>query len=210
MTWVAVIALAALTFAVAAFALRLPRTGWAVFGAVLMLGLAGYALQGSPSQPSTPKAAGPGDPVGSAMLIESRRALFGADQLPARHVVTADGFARRGRFAEAAEFLTGATAENPQDAEAWVALGNALAEHTGGRLTPAALYAYSRAEQAAPGHPAATYFYGVGLIRSGQPDQAGAVWRELLANAPEDAPWRAELEAQLARLDAMVAQGLQR
>ena len=53
--WLAVCALALMAFALAAFLLRLPRQGLALFGAVLVLGLAGYAWQGSPGQPAAPK-----------------------------------------------------------------------------------------------------------------------------------------------------------
>ena len=55
--WLAVAALALAAFALAAFLLRLPREGLTLFGAVLVFGLAGYAWQGSPGQPSAPKPA---------------------------------------------------------------------------------------------------------------------------------------------------------
>jgi len=74
--WLAVAALALAAFALAAFLLRLPREGLALFGAVLVFGLAGYAWQGSPGQPSAPKppAASLSD-QGEAM-VEGRAALF--------------------------------------------------------------------------------------------------------------------------------------
>ena len=47
MTWLPILALAVLAFLIVAFVFRLPKSGWAMFGAVLMFGLAGYALQGA-------------------------------------------------------------------------------------------------------------------------------------------------------------------
>ena len=44
--WLAILSLALVSFAIAAFNLRLPREGFAVFGAVLLFGLVGYAWQG--------------------------------------------------------------------------------------------------------------------------------------------------------------------
>ena len=43
MGWLSILLLAGAAFVLAAFALRLPREGWAVFAAILLLGLAGYA-----------------------------------------------------------------------------------------------------------------------------------------------------------------------
>ena len=56
MTWLPVIVLAAVTFAIAAFVLRTPKRGWTLIAAVLVFGLAGYALQGSPDLAAAPKA----------------------------------------------------------------------------------------------------------------------------------------------------------
>ena len=99
-----------------------------------------------------------------------------------------------------------AVTEDPQDAEAWAALGNVLVEHAGVQLTAAALYAYSRAEAADPGNPAPSYFLGIALLRAGRPLETRALWAELLDQAPADASWRAALADRLARLDAMLGQ----
>lgn len=207
MTWIPILALAAIVFLVAAFALKLPRSGWTLFGAALMFGLTGYALQGSPDLPAAPKERVPEANESNSAMIEARRDLFGRNQPPANLVVTADAFSRSGRFSDAAKLLRGAIERNPRDAEAWVALGNALVEHADGNPTPAAMFAYSRADQAAPGHPAPAYFYGVSMLNANQPQQTRAIWAEILENAPEDAPWRETMQGQLDRLDEMLSQG---
>ncbi|GMM93997.1 tetratricopeptide repeat protein [Qipengyuania sp. MTN3-11] len=206
MTWLPILALAALVFLVAAFLLKLPRSVWTLFGAALLFGLAGYATQGSPGQGGSPKQLTPEAVETGELIVEARREFFPANEMPSRFVVTADAFARRGDFAQSAQFLRNAVEENPQDTEAWIALGNALTEHADGQLTAAGMYAYSRAEQLAPRNPAAGYFAGLGLLRSGQPGRARAIWADLVASAPEDAEWRPALEERLARLDAMLAQ----
>ena len=53
--WFAVAALALAAFALAVLVMKLPRHGLTLFGAALVFGLAGYAWQGSPGQPSAPK-----------------------------------------------------------------------------------------------------------------------------------------------------------
>lgn len=205
MSFFPVIALAAVAFGIAVLALRLPRAGWTLLGAALLFGLAGYALKGSPGQAGAPKSEDAALAAGGEELVEARRAIYGPAP-PSRFVTVADGFARRGQFADAAGILRGSLAETPDDPEAWLALANALAEHSGGQLTPAAVYAYERAERADPDNPGPGFFLGVALIRSGRLQQARALWAAMLADAPPDAPWRAGLDDRLGRLDTLIAQ----
>ena len=207
MSWLPVLLLAGTAFLAAAFALKLPRGGYTLLGAALLFGLAGYALQGSPGAPAAPGKASIDDEGTSLLMVEARREFFDPDVLPSRHLVTSDAFARRGNPEQATGFARSAVAENPRDAEAWTALGNALVDHADGRLTPAALYAYGQAQRAAPDSPAPGFFLGFALLRAGQPDRARALWAELVAKAPADAPWRPAMAERLARLDAVLAAG---
>jgi len=206
MSWLPIIALALAAFVIAAFVFRLPKDGWALFGAAVLFGLAGYALQGNPGYASAPKDSAPEVSEANFAMIDGRREFFDPESVPSRFVTVSDAFARKGQYGDAANMLGNAVKENPNDVEAWVALGNALIEHAGGSLTPAALYAYSRAEQLAPTNPGASYFLGIGLLRNGRPGEARSVWADLLAQAPEDASWREQLAERVERLDALIAQ----
>lgn len=206
MSWLPVILLSVAAFAVAAFLLKLERRNWMMFAAVLLFGLAGYALQGSPDSPSAPKQARSNENQSGEAIVAARRALFDPAQPIPSYLTVSDGFARQGRFEEAAQLLRNGTAENPGHGEGWLALANALVEHASGQVTPASLYAYSKAEQAMPGNPGPAYFLGVALLRSGMPGQARQVWAELLANSPEDAPWREDMQARIEQLDNMLQQ----
>ncbi len=196
--------LAGAAFATAALLLRLPRTGWALFGAALLFGLAGYALQGDPGMAGAPKDAAPVASESGEAMITARRALFDPNQPPSRFVTVADGFARRRQYDDAAGILLGAVKQNPRDTEAWLALGNALIEHTDGAPTPAALYAYSRAEIADPRHPGAAYFLGIAMLRADRPQETRAIWSELISAAPADAPWLPAMRERLLQLDALL------
>ena len=205
MSWLPILLLAVLVFGVAAFVLKLPRTLWMLFGSTLLFGLAGYGMQGNPGQAAAPAPARQSDASQSGeLMVAARREFYPEGRLPSRFVVTADAFTRRGQHEQAANFLRNAVAENPQDGEAWLALGNALVEHADGRLTAAALYAYSQAEEVSPNNPAPTYFLGLAFLRAGEPDKTLALWRELLDSAPEDAEWKGPLAARLARLKAIL------
>ncbi|WP_133364946.1 tetratricopeptide repeat protein [Qipengyuania sediminis] len=205
MSWLAILLLAAAAFALGALGLRLPRQGYTLLGAALLFGLAGYALQGEPGRPAAPSEARAPQVGSGAPLVEIRRELFGAAILPSRFLITSDAFARRGDFIGAAGFARSALADNPNDAEAWTALGNAMLEHAGGRMTPAAHYAYDEAERARPGHPAPAYFRGLAHLRAGEPERTLELWSAILAKAPPDAPWRAGVAARVAFLAQALA-----
>lgn len=210
MSWIPVLLLAGAAFLAAALVLKLPRGGYTLLGAALLFGLAGYALQGSPGAPMAPGQPLPEDESTGALMVEARRAFFDPDVLPSRYLVTSDAFARRGDSVGAAGFARSAIADDPGDAEAWIALGNALVDHAGGRLTPAALHAFGQAQSRAPDSGAPAYFLGLAYLRSGEPRRTREIWAELLANAPSDAQWRPAMAERLARLDMLLAAGAPR
>jgi cytochrome c-type biogenesis protein CcmH len=205
MTWILALVLAAAAFVLAVFVLRAPRQSWEAIGAALLLGVAGYALQARPV-PAAPKVAQErivGDP---AALVKARGRVTRSGIPPNdRWVVIADALARNGQFADAAEVLRGATDADPKNAEAWLAMANALVAHADGTLTPASLYAFRRAAAAAPEHPGPPFFLGLALAQSGRFEEARGLWSRLLTATPSDAPWHAELVDKLQRLDTIMA-----
>lgn len=206
MGWLAAVLLAVAGFAALVLLFKAPRRGWEAIGAALLLGIAGFAWQARPAQPGAPKEAAQAQRKDAAALVAARQELAKeSGQTPNSWTVIADAFARNGQFGDAAGVVLGAVEKNPNDADAWLALANNLVGHAEGALTPAARYAYQRAAQADPQHPGPEFFLGLALAGSGKLDEGRAMWADLLARAPKDAPWRADLEARLARLDAFIA-----
>lgn len=206
MVWVPILLLGLFALLTAMLVLRVPRQGWMLFAAVLMFGLAGYGLQGSPGLSAAPKQATAQASQSGEGLVAARRALFSDGKQPPDYIMLSDGFARQGKYDDAAALLRQGIARNPDDAEGWLALANALVEHAEGQITPPALYAFERAQQAFPAHPGAGYFLGMSYLRSGDPEQARRIWAELLKRSPEDAPWREDLTFRIASLDELIAQ----
>jgi cytochrome c-type biogenesis protein CcmH/NrfG len=54
--------------------------------------------------------------------------------------------------------------------------------------------AFARAAELAPGQPAPPFFLGLAEARSGNPQEAVRLWRDILANAPANASWRPIVE----------------
>jgi cytochrome c-type biogenesis protein CcmH len=165
--------------------------------AVLLLGGAGYALQGTPVLPGAPAQGEEGRDV--FPLTEARHAFFGYFTPAEPWLRMSEALARDGQSEDAAGILENAVKRYPGDAQLWIGLGNALVDHARG-ITPAAELAYKRAEEVAPGHPAAPFFYGLALARSGDREDALKLWQKVLAEGPPNATWRPLVEQGVAAL----------
>ena len=193
---------------IAAFALlvrygQMPRHILELSGALLAIGVIGYAWQGSPAQPGSPIAGverkGVLDPEAVAMrhMMAGR---FGAD---AQWLDLTDRLIELGQTQTAVVAARSGLRDNRNSPALWVGLGNALVAHGEGLVSPAATFAYKRAAAIAPDDPQAPFFYGLALAKSGQIGRAQVVWTCLLARTPANAPWRAELQARVATLAAI-------
>lgn len=207
MTWLIAIALALAAFAVAVLVLRVPRAGWTTLAAALALGLAGYALQASPAIRGAPTANTTEHGDAAWALVDERMSMVSTEAGSRNSaLITADAYARRGQYGDAAGILRGAIATSPRDAEVWLALGNALVEHTGGVLTEPAMFAYRRAAELDPDGVGPGYFLGLALIRQGRLGEAVGLWQATLESAAPDAPGRDLLALRLDRLKALLTQ----
>jgi len=163
--------------------------------AALLFGAAGYAVDGRPGLPSSPRAAE--QRAAPIPLTNIRHAFFGRFGPTEHWLLISESYARRGRTREAAGVLESAVREHPGDPVLWVGLGNALADHSG-MLTAASELAFRRANELAPDHPAPRFFLGLALARSGDVQDAVRLWQAILAEAPADASWRPYVEDALA------------
>ena len=82
-------------------------------------------------------------------------------------------------------------------AKAWTDYADMLILAAGGYVSPQAEDALSRALQIDPRNGVARYYIGLMLNQIGRPDQAFAMWQQLLAEGPRDAPWIDPVLAQI-------------
>jgi len=165
--------------------------------AALLLGATGYALQGRPNLAGSVAASGEGHEV--FPLTDARHAFFGYFTPAESWLRMSEALERDGQSENAVGILQNAVKKYPGDPQLWIGLGNALVDHARG-LTPPAELAYKRAEQMAPGHPGAPFFYGLALARSGDRQGAVATWLQILKSAPKEAGWRPLVEQAVAAL----------
>ena len=196
MGWAILILLIALS--VGALWVMRVRGGLLTAGAAaLLLGASGYALQGSPNLPGAPAAGGEDRDI--FPLTDARHAFFGHFTPAESWLRISEALARDGKSEDAVNILQNAVRRYPGDPQLWIGLGNALVDHARG-LTPPAELAYRRAAELVPGHPAAPFFYGLALARSGDREGALAAWTGILKTAPKDAEWRPLVEQGVAAL----------
>jgi cytochrome c-type biogenesis protein CcmH len=137
--WLAL--LAVLTLALL-WLLRIRGSLLTLAAAAVVFGCAGYALQGRPDLPGTPRIAG--ERNAPMPLAEARHALTGQFDYADAWLNMADALASRGRTEDAAKLLQTQVARHPGDYKLWIGLGNALSDHAR-MLSPGARMAYDRA-----------------------------------------------------------------
>ena len=186
--WLGLIALLALALL---WLMKLRGPMLTLAAAAIAFGCAGYALQGSPDIEGQPRAAARRAPP--LPLTGARQAMMGQFDYADTWLNMADALASRGNTEDAAKLLHTQVARHPGDYKLWVGLGNALTDHAR-TITPAARLAYDRAAELAPGYPAPKFFLGLAEARSGNPEEAIRLWREILVTAPPNASWRPLIE----------------
>lgn len=187
--------------AMALFGLRRPL--WSLAGAALMLGATGYALQGRPFTPARPArplaAVAPLDPE----IIDLRDRMLGRPQFSGdgAYLVAADAMRRVGEDRLAVQAILGGIRRVPDSLMLWVGLGDALATHDGGRVSPPALFAFRQARRIAPLHPAPPFFLGLAYVRDGNLAAARPLWARALALSPAGTSYRRDIAIRLLVLD---------
>jgi cytochrome c-type biogenesis protein CcmH/NrfG len=186
---------------------RLDRTTLQFVASALLLGMAGYAWQGSPDLAGSPKPPRARQTLPDSEFASVRQDLLGRFDTADRWLTIADSYQRGGNSRDAAGVIRAGLRAHPRDADLWVGLGNALVIHADGMMNPAAQLAFRRAAEIAPDHPGPRFFYGLALAQGGRLDEAERVWRELLASAPPSAIWRGAIEQRLAMIAEARAMG---
>ena len=169
-------------------------------------GLVLYLQLGTPDLPGLPLAGrDPGGPTERALLVDQLQARVAddPDDIEA-HLVLAQIFERSGRFGEAAARYREAIAlvqrqDGMVPSALHAALGETLVAAAGGQVGREARLAFAAAIEADPGNSQARYYAGLAMAQDGRLKEAIAVWQDLGADSPADAPWLPLLRQQIAR-----------
>ena len=205
MGWVA-LALLMLVGFVLLLRLGVPKALASFVGAALMLGAAGYAVQGRPGLASTVAT-----PVGGDTnevdpgLSALRNAMFGRYTVSEGYFAAGDALIRSGSPRSAVALYLGAINAQPNNAALWTGLGMAYASNDGNTASPAARFAFERAMKLAPELAGPPFFYGFTLVRAGELREAQTWWRRAYRLTPPALSYRPEIADRLALLNAFLA-----
>jgi cytochrome c-type biogenesis protein CcmH len=119
--------------------------------------------------------------------------------------VLAPVLVRLGRYDDAVRAFRNAITYNGDSAERRSDLGEALVGSAGGVVTADAKAEFERAVAQNADDPKANYFLGLAAEQDGRNTDAASIWREMLAKAPSDAPWRPLVQAALVRVGGPAA-----
>jgi cytochrome c-type biogenesis protein CcmH len=122
--------------------------------------------------------------------------------------VLAPVLTRLGRYDDAVRAYRNSITYNGDSAERRADLGEALTGAAGGVVTADAKAEFERAVAMNAGEVKAHYFLGLAAEQDGSRDEAASIWRALLAQAPQDAPWRPLVQAALVRVGGSSAPAL--
>jgi cytochrome c-type biogenesis protein CcmH len=114
--------------------------------------------------------------------------------------VLAPVLAKLGRFDDAVRAYRNSITTNGDSASRRADLGEAIAAAAGGVVTSEAKAEFERAIALNADEAKASYFLGLAAEQDGRSGEAASIWRAMLAKAPPDAPWRALVQAALARV----------
>ena len=203
MGWLMLILIGVATFAALAL-LRVPRLLWSMVGAALMLGATGYALQGQPMLAGLASTGKRETQIVDPALADLRAEMFGRFGAESAYLTAADALSRAGSPRYEVDTLLGGIRGTPDSMQLWTALGDALARHDGGRLSPAAMLAFDHAHRLEPRHPGPWFFFGIAQLREGDPVSAQRSWRRALMLTAPDAPYREEMEKRIRLLDRLI------
>ena len=200
--WLGIIAVGA--FALLAV-LRVDRLLWSMVAAALMLGAAGYALQGEPELAGHPVVTGTTITPDDGSMIELRDKMLERYTGAAAYLVAADAMTRIGERRAAVKVLLGGIRVAPKSLVLWTGLANALAAHDGDQVSPPALFAFQQAMRIAPRHPAPPFFLGLAYVRSGNFAAGRPYWARALELTPKSVSYHDEIAVRLALLDQVMA-----
>lgn len=92
---------------------------------------------------------------------------------------------------------------NQATAEDFAVLAEMMIVAAGGYVSPEAEEALNKSMQLDPRNASARYYAGLMFQQTGRPDLTFRLWRDLLAEGPEDAPWIAPIRAEIENLAAL-------
>ncbi len=184
--------------------------GAAVIGvAAVALSLAGYSYTGSPTLPDQPRSErakqAEANPDLSNLVEQVEKQLEKTPDDLRGWAVLGPAYMRLRRFSDAADAFRRAVELSPKDADLQTALGEAITMSEAGLVSADAHAAFDKALGINPNQAKARFYMGIATYQDGRKKEAITRWKELLADAPANAPWRNTVISHIQRAEGAEA-----
>ena len=172
--------------------------------AVPLFAVTFYLLRGSPGLPAVPFAERLADAEANKDLdalvfkVESHLSQNPSDALGWRALAPA--YRALGRYDDSARAYAQALRLGKPEASLYADMGEVLVMDSQGIITRAASDAFLEALKLDGRNPKARYYHGLARLQEGKSEEALSIWQAMIKDAPSDAPWRALIEQEIARL----------
>ena len=184
--WLLVIAITMLVLAGVLAMVPARKQLWPIVAAACVLGLAGYAWQGSPNQPAAPAQTLTAELKQAEVLLQMRADMDSNYGIGKQWLITADSYARSGRYDYSAAFIQAGLLQYPKNGDLWAGLGVVLLLAGDGEMSPPAKMAFENARNYAPLNRAPDYFDGIVSLYEGDAATTIKTWQKLVDNAPDE------------------------
>ena len=164
-----------------------------------------YLLVGSPNEPAEPLAARLNTPMEKrslpALVAQVEDHLAHNPEDGRGWQVLAPIYLRTGRFDDAVKAWRNTLRLMGESADREADLGEALVGAASGVVTAEAASTFEHALALDAHNAKARFFTGLSAEQDGKREQAAAIWRDLLQNAPAGAPWIGLVQKSLAEIE---------
>ena len=172
-------------------------------GLAVVVPIAALALYMTVGAPQLPAGGRPqaGSDAQVAMLVEKLAAKMKAEpDNPEGWSMLARSYRQMERFADAANAYRNLMRLLPDDAGGYAGFAEASIGAAGGTVSAEAREALIQALRRDRDEPSAKFYLGLERAQAGDAKAALAIWRELTASAPADAPWMNMVRGQMAQV----------
>jgi cytochrome c-type biogenesis protein CcmH len=187
------------------------ESGWsmqrsAVAALALVLLTAGsaalYLRLGTPSLAQPAAAAAPPEQTGIDKLVAQAEEYLTRNPQEVRGwEVLAPVYMRMGRYSDSANAWRNVLQLSGNNADRLANLGEALTAEANGIVTAEAKDAFVRSVALDPTTVTAQFYLGIAAEQDGKNSESAKIFRDLIAHAPADAHWVADVKTALARVD---------